>query len=192
MSKKKTPNTDVDDMIADAEQTMIEEAVSEDEDRLAALTQEELVTECIQAQQLAAENWDKVVRVQAEMENVRRRAERDVVSAHKYGSEKLIKDLLPVVDSLESGLEIASEGGVETQSMREGMELTLKMLLEALEKSGVKQIDPMGEPFNPEEMEAVSMQPAPEVESNTVLVVIQKGYLLNDRLVRAAKVMVSQ
>jgi len=123
---------------------------------------------------------------------VRRRAERDVVSAHKYGSEKLIKDLLPVVDSLESGLEIASEGGVETQSMREGMELTLKMLLEALEKSGVKQIDPMGEPFNPEEMEAVSMQPAPEVESNTVLVVIQKGYLLNDRLVRAAKVMVSQ
>ena len=192
MSKKNTPPADLEEALTEAVTQASDEVVAEDEERLANLTQEELVLECSQAQQRADENWDKLVRLQAEMENVRRRAERDVSSAHKYGSEKLVKSLLPVVDSLERGLEIVADGSPEVKAMHEGMELTLKMLLETLSKNGVKQLDPVGEPFNPEEMEAVSMQPSPEVEPNTVLTVMQKGYLLNDRLVRPAMVMVSQ
>ncbi len=188
MSKKKSSPEDLEDTLVDA----VEKEVAEDENRLANLTPEELVIECSEAQQRADENWDKLIRLQAEMENVRRRATRDVESAHKYGTENLVKNLLPVVDSLERGLEIAADGSCEVKAMHEGMELTLKMLLETLEKNGVKQLDPAGEPFNPEEMEAVSLQPATEVDPNTVLTVIQKGYLLNDRLVRPAMVTVAQ
>lgn len=187
MSKKKSSPEELEDTLID-----VEEAVAADENRLANLTHEELVVEYNEAQQRADENWDKLVRLQAEMENLRRRAERDVASAHKYGVEKLIKSLLPVVDSLERGLEIAVDGSSEVKAMHEGMELTLKILLETLEKNNVKQLNPVGEPFNPEEMEAVSMQPASEVESNTVLTVMQKGYLLNNRLVRPAMVTVAQ
>ena len=191
MSKKKAPAA-TDEMTAEIEQPAIDEMPTVDDDQFANLTQEALVTECQQAQQRADENWDKLVRLQAEMENVRRRAERDVTSAHKYGTEKLIKSLLPVVDSLECGLEIAPNSSAEVQSMHEGMELTSKMLVEVLEKNGVRQIEPLGEPFNPDEMEAISMQPETEVESNTVIRVMQKGYLLNDRLMRPAMVVVSQ
>ena len=188
MSKKESSPEDLEDTLIDA----VEETVAADENRLANLTHEELVVEYNEAQQRADENWDKLVRLQAEMENLRRRVERDVASAHKYGVEKLIKSLLPVVDSLERGLEIVVDGSSEVKAMHEGMELTLKILLETLEKNNVKQLDPVGEPFNPEEMEAVSIQPATEVEPNTVLTVIQKGYLLNARLVRPAMVAVAQ
>ncbi len=178
--------------VAEEESTIAEGEIAEEEDRLNNMTAEELAAECSEAQRRAAENWEKLLRLQAEMENVRRRAERDVVSAHKYGVEKLIKNLLPVIDSLERGMEVAAEGSAEVKAMYEGMTLTHKLLLETLEKQGVKQLDPMGEPFNPEEMEAVSTQPGDEVEANTVLSVVQKGYLLNDRLVRPVMVVVSQ
>lgn len=168
-----------------------EEAVLEDQERLANLTQEELITEFLQVEQTAKGNWDKAVRAQAEAENIRRRAQRDVESAHKYGSEKLIKDLLPVVDSLERGLEVEASGDA-TKAMHEGMEMTLKILMETLEKNGVKVVNPEGEPFDPAQMEAVSMLPNPELEPNSVMEVIQKGYLLNERLIRPAMVVVSQ
>lgn len=186
------PPEELDETIAAAENQAMDDATLEDEDRLHDLTQEELALECRQAQEKAAENWDKLVRLQAEMENVRRRAERDVLGAHKYGSEKLIKELLPAIDSLERGLETSSGAGEDIKSVHEGMEMTLKLLLGALEKQGVKQVNPEGEPFNPAEMEAVSMQPNDKVDANTVLNVIQKGYVLNERLVRPAMVIVSQ
>jgi len=129
-----------------------------------------------------------LMRAKAEIENIRRRAEQDVARAHKYALEKFVKELIAVVDSLEHAL--AAEGA--ENAVREGVELTYKMFLDVLAKHGVKQIDPVNEKFNPENHEAMSMQPSADVEPNTVLAVYQKGYLLNDRLVRPARVVVSK
>ena len=132
---------------------------------------------------------DQLLRRAAEFENVKRRSARDVENAHKFGAEKLISDLLPVVDSLEKALELASETqGAE--SMTEGIDLSVKMFLDALEKNGLSVIDPLGEPFDPSLQEALAAVPNEDAEPNTVMEVIQKGYSLNDRLVRAAKVVV--
>src|SRR5512139_1231458 len=127
------------------------------------------------------------------MENLRRRAERDVESAHKYALEKFAAALLPVKDSLEMGLNAASggEGEVLTR-LKEGTELTLKMLAAALEKFGIKEVDPVGQPFNPDLHQAMTMQPSANHPANTVLAVMQKGYTLNDRLLRPAMVVVSK
>ena len=147
----------------------------------------------VEAQKRADENWDKYMRLQAEMENLRRRSERDVSHAHKYGSEKLLKDILPVLESLEHGLATPVSGDDNhLVSLREGMELTHKLLLDVLKKHGVTQINPEGAPFNASQMEAVSTAPNDEVEPNTVLNVVQKGYSLNDRLLKAALVVVSR
>ena len=132
---------------------------------------------------------DQLLRRAAEFENVKRRSARDVENAHKFGAEKLISDLLPVVDSLEKALELASETqGAE--AMTEGIDLSVKMFLDALEKNGLSAIDPLGEPFDPSLQEALAAVPNEDAEPNTVMEVIQKGYSLNDRLVRAAKVVV--
>ena len=195
MSKKKDAKSEqdkVEDAVVAAEEAAIDDAVEKDESRLASLTHEELVVECEQAQQKADESRDQLLRLQAEMENMRRRSERDIAGAHKYGSEKLIKELIPVIDGLERGLEIEGEKSDAEKSMHEGMEMTHKLLLEALKKHGVKCIDPAGEPFNPDEMEAISMQPAENLDPNSVITVVQRGYSLNGRLVRAAMVIVSQ
>jgi len=169
-----------------------EQEVAEDLDRLAQLTPEELVVECRQAQQKADENWDKLVRTQAEMENLRRRVERDVANAHKFGIEKILKDLLAVVDSIQSGLEIGKNLTGDAKAIHEGMELTLKLLIDTLKKNGVQEIDPEGQPFNPADMEAVSAQPGTKNDPNTVINVLQKGYKLHDRLLRPAMVIIAQ
>ena len=125
----------------------------------------------------------------AEFENVKRRSARDVENAHKFGAEKLISDLLPVLDSLDKAVELASETeGAE--AMTEGIELSVKMFLDALGKNGLREVDPLGEPFDPALHEALAAVPNGDAEPNTVMEVIQKGYSLNDRLVRAAKVVV--
>lgn len=144
------------------------------------------------ARNKADEHWNQCLRLQAELENTRRRAERDIQSAHKFGLEKLILELLPVIDSLELGLNAANGEHEGIASLREGTELTLKMFLGALEKFGVKAVDPMGEAFNPELHQAMSMLPSEEFAPNTVMAVMQKGYTLNDRLVRPAMVMVAK
>ena len=132
---------------------------------------------------------DQLLRRAAEFENVKRRSARDVENAHKFGAEKLISDLLPVVDSLEKALELASETqGAE--AMTEGINLSVKMFLDVLEKNGLSVVDPLGEPFDPSLQEALAAVPNEDAEPNTVMEVIQKGYSLNDRLVRAAKVVV--
>ena len=132
---------------------------------------------------------DQLLRSAAEFENVKRRSARDVENAHKFGAEKLISDLLPVVDSLEKALELASETqGAE--AMMEGIDLSVKMFLDALVRNGLSVIDPLGEPFDPSLQEALAAVPNEDAEPKTVMEVIQKGYSLNDRLVRAAKVVV--
>ncbi|MAD07773.1 MAG: nucleotide exchange factor GrpE [Gammaproteobacteria bacterium] len=138
-----------------------------------------------------AKTKDQLLRTIAESENIRRRASRDVENAHKFAVEKLLNDLFPVLDSLEKAVETASETE-GASAIAEGVELSLKMFVSTLEKSGVAQIDPLGEPFDPQQQEAMAMVPNPDAEPNSVMEVMQKGYLLNERLVRAAKVIVTK
>lgn len=142
------------------------------------------------AEQQAHENWEKSVRALAELDNVRRRSEREVANAYKYGLEKFITSLLPAVDSLEQALQLASNE--KDGAMKEGLELTLKLVVDVLQKHDVSQIDPLNQPFNPEQHEAMSMVESNDAPSNTVLTVFQKGYLLNDRVIRPARVIVSK
>ena len=141
-------------------------------------------------EQVGAER-ERALRTRAEMENLQKRAARDVENAHKYALQGFVGELLPIMDSLQLGL--AAAGDTEAvRDLREGMALTLKMFNAALEKFGVKVIDPLDEKFNPEQHEAVSMQEAEGRESGTVISVMQKGYELNGRLIRAATVMVAK
>ena len=137
----------------------------------------------------ADENWDRYLRAAAELENVRKRAVRDVENARKYALENFGRDLLDVRDSLEMGL--AAADSADANALREGSEATLKLLQTVMERFGVEQIDPEGEPFDPELHEAMTMQPSAEAEPNSVLTVIQKGYSLNGRLLRPARVIVA-
>ncbi len=140
----------------------------------------------------AAENLDKAVRAQAELDNVRKRTARDVQNAHKFALEKFINELLPVLDSMELGI-TASADVQDTDSLREGMELTMKMFCSSLEKSGVIPVNPeKGDKFNPEQHEAVTMQEVEDADSGTVVMTLQKGYELNGRLVRPAMVIVAK
>jgi molecular chaperone GrpE len=132
---------------------------------------------------------DQLLRTVAEMENVRRRSQRDVENAHKFAVEKLLSELLPVVDSLEKAEELAKTTD-NADSMAEGISLSLKLFVSTLEKSGITLVDPLGEPFDPQLHEAMAMVPNPDAEPNSVMDVMQRGYTLNGRLVRAAKVVV--
>jgi len=144
-----------------------------------------------QALAKADEHWKSYLSAHAEMENLRKRAEREVQNAHKFALERFLGELLPVRDSLEMGLEAATDA-VDVGKLREGVELTLKQLAAAMEKFGVREVNPLGARFDPTCQEAMAMTPTDEVEPNTVAQVLQKGYLLNDRLIRPAKVLVAQ
>lgn len=139
----------------------------------------------------AEENWNLLLMAKAETDNIRKRAERDVQSAHKFALEKLIPDLLGVKDSLELGMNAAKKAKT-VEKFLEGSELTLKQLADTLTKHGVVEINPVGEKLDPELHQAVSMQPSDEHDANTIITVIQKGYTLNERLVRPAMVVVAQ
>lgn len=140
----------------------------------------------------ADEHWDTVLRTRAEMENLKRRAQRDVENAHKYALDKFVGELVGVWDSLELGQKAASAEDADIEKLREGVDLTLKQLSTVMEKFGVEQIDPTGQPFDPDMHQAISMVPTGDVPPNTVVDVIQKGYTLNGRLIRPALVVVSQ
>lgn len=142
------------------------------------------------AEQQAHENWEKAVRAMAELDNVRRRAERDVANAHRYGQEKLINGFIPIIDSLEQAIQLTTKN--EEDPMYQGLQLTLKLFTDLLQKNDVIQLDPQGELFNPQEHEAMSMQEVPGAEPNTILAVFQKGYKLNDRVIRPARVIVAK
>lgn len=137
----------------------------------------------------AEENWERYLRAAAELDNVRKRASRDVEKARKFALESFGRDLLDVRDSLEMGL--AAADTADADSLREGSAATLKLLETVMERFGVEQLDPVGEPFDPELHEAMTMQPSADAEPNSVLTVIQKGYTLNGRLLRPARVIVA-
>ena len=153
---------------------------------------EHLQQQLAEAEAKAKEHWDQLLRVKAEQENLRRRHEREVENAHKYALERFAQELLPVIDSLEMGAEAAASEGATLEKVREGTELTLKMLLSTMDKFGIKAVHPEGEPFNPEYHQAMSMLESPEHAANTVMNVMQKGYTLNERLIRPAMVVVSR
>jgi len=148
-----------------------------------------LLQELEDAKRAAGEFQDRVLRMQAEMENLRKRAERDLANAHKYAIEKFASELLQVKDSLELGL---NAGVVEAEKLREGTELTLKVLVSTLKKFAIEEIDPAGEPFDPNLHQAMTTQESGEHEPNTVIQVMQKGYTLHERLLRPAMVIVAR
>lgn len=151
-----------------------------------------LQQELAAAQAQAEDYWNRLVRSEAEKENVRKRAEKDVDSARKQALEKLAGELLAVRDSLEMGVDAARQDDAEVEKIREGTELTLKMLTQAMDKFSIEEIDPTGEKFNPDLHQAMSMQEVEGYEPNTVISVMQKGYRIGDRLLRPALVMVAK
>lgn len=156
------------------------------------LTVEELQQALIQAEQKAQDNWDKAVRVQAEMENLKRRTQKDLEDAHKFALTGFAKELLPVLDSLVLGLQAATGDSEDVKKFREGSELTIKQFESVFTKFKIETIDPLGQPFNAEQHQAMAMQAVEGAEPNTVVNVFQKGYMLNGRLLRPAMVLVAK
>jgi molecular chaperone GrpE len=153
---------------------------------------EKLQQELEETKTKADENWNEYLRACAELENTKRRMQRDIEHAHKYAVEKFVLELLPVKDSLEMGLDAAKEQNGSIDKLVEGTELTLKMFNDAVNKFGVEVVDPIDQPFNPEFHQAMAMQESHLKPPNTVLAVMQKGFTLNGRLVRPAMVVVSK
>lgn len=169
--------------VQQAEEELLQAQESVEED-IAALLQE--------ARAEAEKHKDLALRVQADMENLRRRTRMDVESAHKFALEKFVNALLPAMDSMEMGMDAATKEGASVESLREGVEITFKQMLDVLQEFNVERVDPTGEKFDPQLHEAMTMIPSPDHDSNTVVDTIQKGYTLNERLVRAARVIVAQ
>ena len=142
------------------------------------------------SEQKAHENWEKSVRALAEVDNIRRRAERDVEHAHRFGVERLVKELIPVLDSMEQALQAAEQ--INDTSMIEGIQLTHKLMIDALSKFQVQKIEALNQQFNPNLHEAMAMHETDEAPANTVINVFQQGYILGERVVRPARVVVSK
>ncbi len=153
---------------------------------------EQLAEQLTLATQKFEESRDLALRTQAELENLRRRTEQEIQDARKFALERFAKELLVVLDSLELGIQAATGDSPEVAKLREGSELTLKQFLAVLEKFNVSPIDALGQKFNPELHQAMAMEPSADVEPNTVIKVFQKGYTLNDRLLRPALVVIAQ
>lgn len=139
-----------------------------------------------------AELTDQLLRTQAEMQNLRKRTETEVDKARKFALERFSKDLLDIVDNLERAISAVEEETPEVKPLKEGVELTLKSFVDCLAKYKVEAINPVGEPFDPQNHQAISMVPAPDAEPNSVIDVVQKGYSLNGRVIRPAMVVVAQ
>ncbi len=187
---KKTPPADPNVEQETAPESTNTEANTPDE--AAVAPEESLQQQLEEAQAKAEENHNLYLRTAAELENVRKRAERETLAARKYGVEKLAADLLAVRDSLELGLAAAADDNAEIKAVVEGMELTLKMLGDVMDRYGVTQVNPQGEAFNPDFHEAMTAQETTEHTPNTVMQVLQKGYRLQDRLLRPALVVVAK
>jgi molecular chaperone GrpE len=152
----------------------------------------ELAKELAECQKKTQENWELALRARAELDNVQKRATRDIEHAHKFALEGFAKSLLPVVDSLERGLEVSDDSHELVKTLRHGMELTLRILLETLNKYHIEQVNPLNQVFDPAHHEALTAQPSDTVPAHSVITVVQKGYLLHGRLLRPAQVIVSK
>ena len=153
---------------------------------------EEITRQLAEETQKAETHWDNLLRKQAEYDNLQKRMTREVENARQFGLEKIATELLTVKDSMELGIDAATKLETNLDSVHEGMTLTLKMLSDVMAKFGIQEINPIEEKFNPQWHEAMAMQPMPSVEDGTVLLVHQKGYLLNERLLRPARVVVAK
>jgi molecular chaperone GrpE len=173
-----------------AENQTEEQVTSEDVDAIEHIAR--LEAELAEAKATIEGQKDSVVRAAAEMENIRRRAALDVEKAHKFALEKFANELLPVIDNMDRAVEFADKENEALKPVIEGIELTLKSFTDALAKFNVEVVNPQGEKFNAEFHQAMTMQPSEDVEPNTVIAVMQKGYTLNGRLLRPAMVMVSK
>ena len=204
----KEPQTPLDDELARREEEARPEPLEGELDEAAGLVADDaaaseeptevsdnpeadmLAAQVEELEQSLAEAKDQALRAAAEAQNVRRRAEQEAEKARKFALERFVKELLPVVDSLEKALDAMGEDASDAH--REGVAMTLKMQHDVLAKFGVETVEPAGEPFDPQFHEAMAMVPNPELEPTSVREVIQKGYLLNGRLVRPAMVVVRQ
>ena len=186
--QQKNPNLDAEhDLKSETQNETVEELLEPEVETVEEVTAND---ELAKALEEVAQYKEAALRAHADAQNVRRRAEQDVEKAHKFGLEKFAKSIVNVADNLERALASAPDTGKE-DPVREGVELTLKDLLETLARFEVKVVDPHGEPFNPELHQAMTMVPNPEMEPNTVMDVVQKGYTLHGRLLRPAMVVVS-
>ncbi len=175
-----------------AAQDMPVDEATEDTSESSQSDEQDLLAELAKAQATIKEYWDQIMRLNAEIENNRKRAQRDIENAHKFAVKNFVDSLLPVTDSMEMGMAATLNENATLESIREGMNLTMDMFTQMMQKNGIQAIDPQGEKFNPEQHQAMTMQESDEVEANTVLAVMQKGYLLNERLIRPAMVVVSK
>lgn len=176
----------------DEEATIDAEVEEQPAEKFKHLSHAELQKKLVEADEKATQSWERLLRVQADMDNMQRRTERDVANAHKYALEKFALELFPIVDGLERALTAHEDEDSGSGTLLDGVSLTLKMIYAAFAKVGIEQINPEHQPFNPELHQAVSTQADPGVKPNTVLAVLQKGYLLNNRLIRPALVVVSK
>ncbi len=189
------PNIDADDehsLATEAEEQAHLEDVVPEAAEAKDETGESMEQQLLKAQDTIKDYWDQMMRLRAEIDNNRKRAERDVENAHKYALKSFVENLLPVIDSMEMGQTAATADNATLESIREGAELTIGMFVQVLERNGLEQVDPLGEKFDPERHQAISMIDVDSAESNTVVEVMQKGFLLNDRLVRPAMVVVAK
>ena len=187
-------DTNQEDTSAKSEQSEVnteEKLQSEVKTDQSEQSEEQAVSEAEELQQKLSTLGEQLLREQAEMQNVRRRAQRDIESAHKYALEKFASELLSVVDNLERSIDAIDVEDESQKSVAEGLELTLKTFIEVLAKYKVEAVEPEGQPFDADLHQAVSTLPNAEVEPNTVINVFQKGYTLNGRLIRPAMVVVS-
>jgi molecular chaperone GrpE len=182
-----SPEIEVEATVPDSAETLEETATAPELNELdaARLSQEEALVE-------AVKHREEALRVRAEMENLRKRNARDMDKARKFALERIMGDLLNVTDSLERGMQAADGEQLSVEQLIEGTSLTLKSLQQVLSKHGLVEIDPLGEKFDPEQHEALSMVPTNEHKPETVVTVVQKGYLLNERLLRPARVLVAR
>ena len=188
---QETPESQV-DVEAELNNTAVNEEHPHTEVGEHEYTIEELKTELEEAKQKANDAWDKAVRTQAEMENLKKRTQKDLEDARKYALTSFSKEILPVFDSLVLGLQAATGDSEDVKKFREGSELTIKQFEALFAKFNIVAIDPLGQPFNAEQHQAMLMQEVEGAEPNTVVNVFQKGYLLNGRLLRPAMVVVAK
>lgn len=198
--RKKVPTKEVDDSNDETlkDESKIEprvkisdQAETESESKTDT-SEEDIEQQLLKAQATIKDYWDQIMRLKAEIENSIKRSSRDIENAHKFALRNFAESLLPILDSMEMGQQAAESDKASLSSIAEGTQLTMSMFVQALEKHGLKQIDPVGESFDPDQHQAISIVEDKNAESNTVISVMQKGFSLNDRLVRPAMVVVAK
>lgn len=193
--EKSMSNTEKEKELSDAAEDIVAEEMAVEEDLSESLDELDLVSQLEKLSQEKDAIFQRLLTSEADMKNLRRRTEIDIANAHKFALEKFVKELLPCIDAVEAEINELNKKETLTEEMvqfKEGSELTYRMLLNAVEKFGVKQISPAGEELNPDFHQAIAVVPMPDKASKEIIEVTQKGYTLNDRVVRPALVVVAQ